>query len=610
LEKRRSILAVLVIVIVVVALVGGSYYYTMLSSKVTTTKSLPTSMVAEEYDQPDTVDPATVDTTQGWEIIDQVYQGLIAPNLSSVTTYVGQLARNWTVSPDGMNYTFYLRQNVTFSNGDSFNSYDIWFSFYRSIIMDQDNYWYLGQNLGLSNGAGFNVTDEMLNSINYVNPSPQNLTVMEYPDQSVQVVNPYEVILNLGYGYNGDVPYSAFLATLTTVCGVALDPKVVEAHGGVVAGQPNPWMNTHAVGTGFYELGSWIQGQSLTLVKNPNYWGNNVPLSELNYAIQPAILDTIFIYYKPVGAMISDLKSGFAQMTWLPVSQYGVVKQIPGLDVSILPIIYGSSGGEFFVYMDPYAFPPFQNLLVREAIAYAIDYKSIIHSVFNDLAIQYIGPIPPGFPYYSESTVGLQPYQYDAVKAATLLAQAGYRSKLPNGTELNAAGQQFPSVNFLYDADDYTQGLVASVILNELGSIGINIALTPMMSREWNSVLWGTNVNSTTYPFGISYYSEDYMASIDFVSALTLYGYVGASGYSNQTVIGWQTAAATALDNSTIIQNFQMITRAMYYDYTDIWLYVADFMTVHASNISGIILNPFGSCVGSMMYYNTIYYTS
>jgi peptide/nickel transport system substrate-binding protein len=244
LEKR--IAAVFVIVVVIVALVGGAYYYTTHSSNVTTTKNLPTSIVVEENDKPDSLDPGSVETTPGWEIIDQVYQGLIAPNGSSVTTYVGVLARNWTVSSDGMNYTFYLWQNVTFSNGDPFNAYDMWYSIYRVIVMNQIGGWILGQNLGLSNGGGFNVTDKVLNSIDYMNPSAQNLTEMEYSNQSVQVVNPYEVILHLGYGYNGYGPYSAFLATLTTVQSMAVDPTVVEANGGVVAGQRNNWMEVHA----------------------------------------------------------------------------------------------------------------------------------------------------------------------------------------------------------------------------------------------------------------------------------------------------------------------------------------------------------------------------
>jgi hypothetical protein len=118
------------------------------------------------------------------------------------------------------------------------------------------------------------------------------------------------------------------------------------------------------------------------------------------------------------------------------------------------------------------------------------------------------------------------------------------------------------------------------------------------------------NVNSTTYPFGISYYSEDYTAAIDYVTALTTTGQVGFSGFMNQTVTGWTVSAASSLDEGTIIQNFQQITRAMYYDYTDVWLVVPYFMAANRSNVLGMIPNPAGSGMGYFMFYNTIHYSS
>ncbi len=392
---------------------------------------------------------------------------------------------------------------------------------------------------------------------------------------------------------------------------MAVDPKVVEANGGVVAGQPNNYMETNALGTSFYELQSWVQGQSVTLTKNPNYWGTSLPASESNYAIQPAVLDTISFYYKAASAMIADLQSNTAQMIEAPPTQYSVLQQAAGITTTILPTAFGSSASIIFVYMDPYAFPAFQDRRVREAISYAIDYKSIIHSVYNDLATQWIGPVPPGFPYYNESTQGLQPYQFDPTQAASLLAQAGYKSTLPNGTTLNPTGKAFPSVNFLYDADSSPEAQTAQIISSELQTIGVTITLSPLTFKQYANVVTSTgNVNSTAYPFGISYYSEDYTASIDYVSALTTTGQVGFSGFSNSTVAGWTTSAATALDQNTIIQNFQQITRAMYYDYTNIWLYVPYFMATNRSNVAGMIPNPAGSGMGYFMFYNTVHYTS
>jgi len=603
------------IVVLLVAVAAGVYFYS--AGKVSTpttsssTSQLPTSLVAEEESQPDSLDPAVTYVTPGWEIVEQVYQGLLAPNGTSYSTYVGDLAQNWTVSSDGMTYTFWLRPNVSFSNGDPFNAYVMWFSIYRTLVMNQGPAWILGQNLAAGNGMSFNVTDQILNSINYANPNSTDLGYMTDPNQSVQVVQPNELTIHLGYGYNGNAPYSAFLATFITPMAMAVDPIVVEAHGGVVAGQPNNYMETNALGTGFYELQSWVQGQSITLVRNQNYWAMNVPASQLNDAIQPAILDTISIYYKATSAMIADLQSNAAQMIIAPSTQYNVLQQTAGVTATILPPVFGSAESIIFIYMDPYAFQPFQDRRVREAISYAIDYKSIIHSVFNDLATQWIGPVPPGFPDYNESIQGLQPYQFDPSIAATLLSQAGYKSTLPNGTVLNSGGKVFPSVNFLYDADSSTESQVAQIISSELQAVGVTITLTPLTFKQYANVVTSTgDVNSTSYPFGISYYSEDYTASIDYVSALVTTGQVGFSGYSNQTVAGWETAAATGLDQGTIISNFQQITRAMYYDYTNIWLYVPYFMAANRSNVVGMIPNPAGSGMGYFMFYNTVHYSS
>jgi peptide/nickel transport system substrate-binding protein len=607
---------IIVIVVLLIAIAGAAYYYSTSKmptqvSTATSTAQLPTSLIVEEESQPDSMDPAVTYVTPGWEVVEQVYQGLLAPNGTSYTTYIGDLAQNWTVSSDGMTYTFFLRPGVTFSNGDPFNAYVEWFSIYRTLVMNQAPAWILGQNLAARNGAGFNITDTILNSINYTNPSTKDLSYMTYPNQSVQAVSSSELVLHLGYGYNGNAPFSAFLATLTTPMAMAVDPNVVEANGGVVAGQPNNYMETHASGTSFYKLQSWVQGQSITLVKNQNYWGANVASSDLNYAIQPAILNTISIYYKTSSAMIADLESNTAQMIIAPSTQYSVLKQATGISTTILPVVFGSSASTLFVYMDPYAFPAFQDLRVREAISYAIDYKSIIHSVYNDLAAQWIGPVPPGFPDYIESTAGLQPYQYNPIVAASLLAQAGYRSMLPNGTALNAGGKVFPSVSFLYDADNSPQTQAAQIISSELQAVGMTVTLSPLTFKQYSNVVSSTeSVNSTAYPFGMSYYSEDYTASIDYVTAICTTGEVGFSGFRNQTVIGWTTSAATALDEGTIIRNFQQTTRAMYYDYTNIWLFVPYFMAANRSNIAGMIPNPAGSGMGYFMFYNTIHYSS
>ena len=609
-----SVIAILAVAAIAVYFVGamssGTSTTQQSSTGSTASTSGRTSLTVEEEDQPDSLDPAVTYVTPGWEVVDQVYQGLVTYNGTSITNYEGVLAKSWTVSSDGMNYTFYLRNGVTFSNGDPFNAYVMWYSVYRTIVMAQAPYWILGQNLAAGNGASFNVTEAMLNSINYTDPSGANLTAMTFPGQSVQVINASVIQFNLGYGSNGDVPYSQFLATLQTPMAMAVDPAYVLAHGGVVAGQKNGWMTSNALGTGFYELQSWIPSLSVSLVKNPNYWADQLPVSELNNAISPAILNNIVIYFKPSAASIADLRSGSAQIILAPVTYYNVTRNIPGVTSTILGPAFGSAEATSYVYMDPLAFQPFNSTLVREAVSYAIDYQAIIGDVFAGNAIQWVGPVPPGFQDYNQSTAGLSPYQFNATKAAQLLAQAGYVAKLPGGTKLNPGGTTFPTVGFLYDSDSPTDTEAAQIIASNLASVGITVNLSPLPYQTYTSVIYSGSTNSTQYAMGIGFYTEDYTASIDYVYYFTSDNYVGTSNYNDPGAIALTLNASASANNAVVTSDFANITRDMYYNYTDIWLYVADFMTVNQSGITGMIPNPAGSCAGYFLYFNTVQYTS
>jgi peptide/nickel transport system substrate-binding protein len=508
-----------------------------------------------------------------------------------------------------MSYTFNLRHGVTFSNGDQFNAYAAWFSIYRTLVMNQAPAWIIAQNLAAGNGMTFNVTDQMLNSMDYTNPSPNDLQIMSDPNQSVQVVSPYTLIIHLGFGTNGNSTYSAFLATLTTPMAMAVDPSVVIAHGGVVADQPNSWMGQNMIGTSFYKLGNWIQGQSVTLQKESTYWGNTAPKADLNSAIQPAILDTISIFYKPSSARVADLSSGTAQIITATPADYQTLKSLQGVSTQILPVEFGSAQNVFFIYMDQEAFAPFQDIRVRQAVAEAIDYQGLIRTVLGGLGVQWIGPVPAGFPYYNDSVKGLNPYQYNPVDSANLLAAAGYVSHLPNGTVLNPKGEVFPAVNFLYNQESTIQSQVAPIMQSELGAIGIQITLSPLAFRQYAAVVSSPATNSTQYPFGLNYYSEDYTASIDYVYALVTTGQVGTSAYADETVMGWATQAATTLDQPAIVGSFQNITQIMYSSYIDVWLFVPYQIAVHQSSVTGMIPNPAGSGAGYFMYYNTVQYS-
>ena len=392
---------------------------------------------------------------------------------------------------------------------------------------------------------------------------------------------------------------------------MAVDPAFVASNGGVTAGRPNGALTTTAMGTGFYELQSWVPGQSVSLVKNPNYWGAKLPKSELNNAIRAGDSEQHQSSTTSLRQRASPTSAlGAAQMIFVPVTYYNVTNGLSGVTTRVLSPAFGSAEAVTMCTWTRWPSSPSTTPWCREAIAYGIDYQVIIKDVFAGHAIQWVGPVPPGFQYYNESTAGLSPYQFNATKAAELLAQAGYVSHLPNGITLNPGGKPFPSVNFLYDSDSPTDTQAAQIIASNLRSIGIPV--NPRRSRTRP-----TPASSTPLPpiprhtrWASGFYSEDYTASIDYVYYFTSDNYIGTSNYADANAIAWTLKHRRRSDSSTVISSFQQ----HHPDYVlQLHRHLAvrgRQMTVNQNRITGMIPNPAGSAAGYFLYFNTISYSS
>lgn len=108
--------------------------------------------------------------------------------------------------------------------------------------------------------------------------------------------------------------------------------------------------------------------------------------------------------------------------------------------------------------------------------------------------------------------------------------------------------------------------------------------------------------------FGIGFYSEDYVASQDYVTAIASGNATGTPLYIDN-ISSWVTEANGATDDSTLVGAFQNITSTMLNNYVDVWLYVPGFIGVNVNNVVGMVPNPAGSCAGYFMFYNTVHYT-
>jgi peptide/nickel transport system substrate-binding protein len=215
-------------------------------------------------------------------------------------------------------------------------------------------------------------------------------------------------------------------------------------------------------GWGPYTIGDVAIGQRMVLSKNPQWPG-----------IKPDNPDRIvFSRIKEDEPRITALLDGEVQIaTAVPPHLAKRVEASPGVKAVGVPSVEN-----MFLAMNPH-FPPWNNKLLRQAVAYAIDREAIVQSVFQGRAEVLAGPIGPGQYAYSPDVT--PKYKYDAAKAKQLLTDAGF----PNGVD----------VDLYASADRYVNDRQSSqAIASMLTKVGIRTKLHILdYSIEWPNVRKG-----------------------------------------------------------------------------------------------------------------------
>jgi peptide/nickel transport system substrate-binding protein len=622
---------IIVIAIVVIIIVAGVSLRAVTSSCLTQFNPL----LVDQSEVPDSLDPGETFSTPGWAAVQQVYQGLVNYNGSSVTTFQGVLAQNWTNSSDGLQYNFTLRSGVHFSNGDLYNAYVQWYSFYRSLLLGggpqfilEENFYSTNFNASSPLSYYSNISDiyaanatlvNDLNTWNFDNPTPSEVALMGTANQSFVVLNPLEIQLNLGLGYLG-TPYAYLLASISAPNSYAVDPNVVDANGGVTwgvslpgtppAGAPNTWMASNMVGTGPYTMAYYngLPGGGYSLIPDSNYWGKTAAAQEpWNNLIQPANTTVDIVFQDSVDITTNDLIVGdvaSASFAYIGPATVHVLQGKPCLVVQALPEVYGSTSGSWWIYLDQNVFP-FNNLSVRAAIAHAVNYNQIIQQAFGGYANQWVGPVPPPYPDYNPAN--LSPYQYNLTLAQQEIADSPCADDACGGMSINYA--------YLDTGIDWAE--TAQFLKNDLAAINITINPVPISLDELyeeqavNSAgvcTTETGANGGPFYMGQEFYTSDYISPDDWTqNDAEYYGSANycMSQYDNVTVYNDTYAAASTSNATLATQLYTNMTSAMYYNYTDIWLVVPTAFAVYSTGLHGIIQNPMASAEPFAFLFNT-----
>jgi peptide/nickel transport system substrate-binding protein len=456
-----------------------------------------TVALALDFDGADGADPGT---QIAWENIYEqlVYYPLVRKGdemLPDLTNVQGRLAESWT--QDGLEWTFKLRQGVKSPAGNELTADDvIWTVARAKSVSGQDP-----------------VTWFLLNAASILGPEPlaPNATAKDKELQGEVVKIDKYTVKFTQFAHN-----VLFPGVLAVIHLSIFDSTEVKKHATASDPWAHEWLNNSgAAGFGAYGIKSWTKGSSLVLEANPNYYRGAPEFKTINIQSVP----------EP-GSRLAALSGGSADLAgnltppeYASLATTGATFTWFGNVTTMLILNYDSepwSGGGDAT----------KARLLRQAVAYAIPYSSIISSAYAGQAQKLNGQIPPTF-VGAVNFPDLYPTDLD--KARARLAQAGHA---------NGAGLSGPGLELSYAAEN--QAIlepVATQIQTSLKSIGINITLKPTPSASLAaSIDVSKNVPFALYDHALSLIPDaGYLVQGAYVS-LKVAGRSIAPNYSNPVV--------------------------------------------------------------------------
>jgi peptide/nickel transport system substrate-binding protein len=367
-------------------------------------------------EEPDTLDPHKTGAAVTQQILRNVCDPLIAKDFDG--NYVPGLATAWTISEDGLTWSFTLREGVTFQDGAPFNAAAVKASFDR--IMDPAT-----QSAGASSTLG------------------------DY--ESTTVTGDYSVDLKLKQ------PFAPLLDNLTNsgfLCIVS--PDAVASAGEEFGRKP--------VSTGPFMVDQWISSDRIVLKKNPNY--NWAP--EFLHQGGPAHIDELtFRIITEDAARIAAFEAGEIDQVTVPSTDVQRIKDAG----TYLTVDYLRKGVVFLEFNVTKA--PFDDIKVRQALNHAINKQDVM-----DAAVEGLGQVAYGFlsPSIWGYWSGIEEYApaYDVEKAKALLAEAGWTDSDGDGT-LDKSGEAFKFTAYNLPLDAWNRA--AQVVQSQLEDIGIEMEI-------------------------------------------------------------------------------------------------------------------------------------
>lgn len=453
--------------------------------------------------EPDVLDPATSSIYTGAQVYEGIFSKLL--DMDSDGKFVPDLATSWT-QDDPKTWTFKLVDNASFHNGEKFTSADVKYTFER--ILDPKT---------ASAYAGLYA----------------QIDSVETPDDTTVV-------------FHLKSPFGPFLTNLAAN-GEIVNKTAIE--GGDPARKP--------VGTGPFTFVEWVQGDHITIKKNPDYFKDGLPH-----------LDSVVFRFLPVDqSRIDGLVAG--ELDWvdaIPLQQVPTLEKDPRFTYLTSPV----AGIPDFLALNTKK-APFDNVKVRQAIALAISRSQIRDFAYLGTGELGLIEVPTGSSWYDAT--GIFAAKQDVDQAKKLLAEAGFADGLtieylglPQYPELLKTGQ---------------------VVREQLKAIGITMNIKPVDVSVWFDAFVNGNYQIT------SAYQERTIDPDNFYSlVIRSGGPINTTGYSNPDVDALIDKAAQSVDKAERMKLYQQIREIVTKEAPIVFCHFETLHYLMNKNVAGSAITP------------------
>ena len=454
------------------------------------------------------MDPVEAVETDTIYVLDHIFETLFATS-DDGSEVVPKLASGVEISDDALTYTVALRDDVTFSNGEPMTSEDVRWSVERAL-----------------NDSPFGF---LLSAIDTI----------DTPDEGT-------VVFNLQF------PWAPFLADLSLWAAGIMPAEF----GGM---EPEEFFE-NPIGTGPFTLDEWNPGESIRLVRNPNYWQEGKPyLDSVTWTLVPDENTRMLQLEGEQADIISEV----------PLSQMDALNSKDGIvaDSFELATVFWLSFNT--------TEPPFDDIHLRRAIAHAIDKEAIADAVLFGFGGPACSVISPVVPFHDPDTPCLE---HDLELAADELAQSAY----PDGV----------TVEYLV-GDQTPDRPIAEIIQNQLAPLGIDVELRPIDFGQFYSTVFEFDYQMAYTGWTMDIPDPDQKIAFMFDPELGG-GDSYSTGYENPEMIELVRAGQQAVDLDERAEIYAQIQALAAEESPFIPLVVLDNAFAWREDVRGLYINPVG----------------